>query len=180
MCARCTAIIGRCLSRNTRCCTLSTSFACLQGVPGSQWRPVCFTVFTDGRADAAAIKHWLEGKQGTVVLDLSDQAFSTGSGPVADYVSAAKEVTCTARCQPWHQPGCSKPCCAGLQAAAKGGTEFELSRAVKVAAVQQQFQTDKVAAVAAEHESRKKKEAESYDALKASLISHCSQQTYAL
>lgn len=55
-----------------------------------------------------------------------------------------------------------------MQAAAKGGAEFELSRAVKVAATQQQFHSDKVAAVAAEHESRKKREAETYDALKAS------------
>ncbi len=62
----------------------------------SRWRPVCLVVQAEGTIDLPAVKQWLQTKGGLKALELTDQAFATASGPIADSVAAAKQVsTCT-------------------------------------------------------------------------------------
>ncbi len=50
----------------------------------------------EGTIDLPAVKQWLQTKGGLKALELTDQAFATASGPIADSVAAAKQVsTCT-------------------------------------------------------------------------------------
>ncbi|KAL0038853.1 hypothetical protein WJX79_010718 [Trebouxia sp. C0005] len=109
----------------------------------SRWRPVCLVVQAEGTIDLTAVKQWLQTKGGLKALELTDQAFATASGPIADSVAAAK------------------------QAATQAASEFVLTTEVKVSAVQQLFEADKASALAAEHEVRAKKETECSTALKA-------------
>lgn len=139
--------------------------AWLQGVAGSQWRPVCFTVQADSKADAAGIKQWLQTKQSLKSIDLSEQGFLSAAGPVGQFVAAAKEVLFNIAslldtlCSNTHQS-------LHLQAATKAGAEVSLSSADKVAAVQQLFQADKVEALTAEREARVKRDADATAAFK--------------
>ncbi|DBA96914.1 hypothetical protein WJX82_005465 [Trebouxia sp. C0006] len=109
----------------------------------SRWRPVCLVVQAEGTINLPAVKQWLQTKGGLKALELTDQAFATASGPIADSIAAAK------------------------QAATQAAADFALTTEVKVNAVQQLFAADKASALAAEHDVRAKKEAECSTALKA-------------
>ena len=62
----------------------------------SRWRPVCLVVQAEGTIDLPVVKQWLQTKGGVKTLELTEQAFATASGPIADSVAAAKQVsTCT-------------------------------------------------------------------------------------
>ena len=59
----------------------------------SRWRPVCLVVQANEKLDASAVKQWLQSKQVLKVLDLSEQGFAVTSGPIADSVAAARQVS---------------------------------------------------------------------------------------
>lgn len=59
----------------------------------SKWRPVCLVVQAEDPIDLSAVKQWLQAKQGLKTLDLSDQGFTAASGPIADFVAAASQVS---------------------------------------------------------------------------------------
>ncbi|DBB00331.1 TPA: Sperm-associated antigen 17 [Trebouxia sp. C0004] len=109
----------------------------------SRWRPVCLVVQAEGTIDLPAVKQWLQIKGGLKALELTEQAFATASGPIADSLAAAK------------------------QTATQAASDFMLTTEVKVSAVQQLFEADKASALAAEHGIRAKKETERSTALKA-------------
>ena len=67
--------------------------ASLQALSGSQWRPVCFVVQADDKADAAGIKQWLQAKHSLRCIDLSEQGLLASVGPIGEYLAAAKEVS---------------------------------------------------------------------------------------
>lgn len=60
----------------------------------SRWRAVCFAVQVDEGIDAFAVGQWLKNRQNLKILDLSEQAFTSAAGPMAEFITAEKVVSC--------------------------------------------------------------------------------------